>query len=506
MKERRVQPASESGIALVVVMMTLLLVTAVATGMVLLSNTEINVDANYRDEQTSLFASQAGLEEARDRLLSANGNPITPPTILPGAGGGAYALYITGSGVSPWSSSDPYQDKEYLAEMGLGSSPSGSSWYTSTGTNSNYSGPVANPVPYKWVRINLKIDRSAYTAGTPYYVDGNSANASKQVCYDNANLHEVVISAATCSAASSTYQSVYEIVSLAVTPSGTRRMLEQEVTGVPLNLTLPAALTIDGPIGAGASAVCASGDTCSNGGDYINGNSPGGADGNIAACPAGNSAPAIEVASAADQATLSAAIAPNSANIVGTPQIGYSASALANLSTVAEVEALVAQMKGLAGTNVGCNYANLNLGTAAHPTITVVTNDGATGSGAGCPSNSAVQLNSGSTGFGILVVTGTVDYVNVNSYQGIILMLGTAQFVSSSSKDTTLTGALFMAQDRNPSTGGLQASLGTPTFNFHHGSAQASDVSVQYDQCIINQVESTETTTYKVLSKRELMF
>ena len=134
--------------------------------------------------------------------------------------------------------------------MGLIAPPSGSTWYTSTATNSGYSGSTSNPVPYKWVRINLKIDRSASTAGTSYYVDGNSSNASKQVCYDSANLHEVVISAASCSTANSNYQPVYVLTSYAVTPKGTRRMLQQEVSTLPLNLTLPAALTIDGPVGA----------------------------------------------------------------------------------------------------------------------------------------------------------------------------------------------------------------------------------------------------------------
>jgi len=232
-------------------------------------------------------------------------------------------------------------------------------------------------------------------------------------------------------------------------------------------------------------------------------------DSNIAACPSGTSAPGIAVTNAADQAALSTAIAANKANIVGvggSPSVGNAASALANLSTVSQIEGLVSQMTSMAGTNVGCDQSKLNLGTAANPTITVVTNDGVSGSGAGCPSNNAVQLNSGNTGYGILVVTGELDYVNVNSYQGIILMWGTGQFISTSSKDTTLSGALFVAQDRNPNTGALQASLGTPNFNFHHGSADATDVSIQFDQCITSQVQSSAVTNYLVLSQRELMF
>jgi hypothetical protein len=506
----------ERGVALIAAIIALLLVTAVAGGMILLSNTETNVDANYRDEQVAIFAAKAGLEEARDRLLASNPNPISAPTALPGSAGGA--LYITASGVSPWSSSNTKYgvstyDKEFMSELTAAGLTASGTWYASTSSSSSYSGPSTNPLPYQWVRINLKLDASA----APYSVDGNSSNKAEQVCYDTVNLYEVVISAATCSAASTNYEPVYEITSLAITPSGTQRMLQQEVTQqvqspIPPG-TLSAALTIDGPVGStpcGSSGLFGSGSTCNGSGDYINGNTPSGTDSNIAACtpPSGTNfnVPAIAATDAADQATLSTALAANKSNIVGStgsPSVGtVSASALgtANLNTVSGVEAFVSKMEGLAGSNVGPSCSSLNLGTASSPTIAVVTN--ATGS--------ACSLNSGTTGYGILVVTGTLDYVNVNSYQGIILMLGTAQFISSSSKDTTLTGALFMAQDLNPSTGAPLAGpgLGTPSFNFHHGNASASDVSIQYDQCIVNQVESKYSTTsnYFVLSQRELAF
>jgi hypothetical protein len=184
----------------------------------------------------------------------------------------------------------------------------------------------------------------------------------------------------------------------------------------------------------------------------------------------------------------------------GTPSVGNASSALSNLSTVSQVEALVSQLTSLAGSNTcTTSCGSLNLGTAANPTVTVVNN----------ASGSAFQLNSGTTGYGILVVTGTLDYVNVNSYQGIILMLGTAQFVSSSSKDTVLTGALFMAQDRDPTSGALLAGpgLGTsPVFNYHHGSASSTDPSIQYNACVINAVEAAAVPTYNIVAVREMMF
>jgi len=525
---RSFRPDRERGVALFIVLIVLLLVTALGMGMLLLSGTETNTDANFRDEQVALFAAKAGLEEARDRMLVGNPNPIPLPTILPGAGGGAYLYYITASGVTPWSnaSTSLYPDKEYLAEMNLGSTfPGGSSWYASSNSISSYSNPSTNnPVPYQWVRVNLKIDRSAYTTNGPNYVDWNSANANDQVCYDTQNLYETVVAAGGCAYP---LENVYEITSYAVTPSGTHRMLQQEVTIQPVNLTFPGALTIDGPLAANAPTVCGSGSTCNSGGAYITGNQA-----------AGCTLPAvagIATNSATSQTNLIAGInnGGNENDITGTgadPSVSNAASALANanLTTPAQIEALVAQIKGMTsagGTNFACDVAHLppvasggGMGTAATPTVTVIYNDGVSnvGAGKGCPSNSDVQLNSGNTGAGILVVTGGIQYVNVNSYQGAILMLGTAQFTSTSSKDTTLTGALFMAKDRCASVGDtpgpctqvgeLMSGLGSPEFNYHHGSGKSTDPSIQFNQCMATQDEYLAIAGYRVLSQRELMF
>src|SRR5882762_762766 len=59
---------SERGVALIVALLMLMLISAALMGMVMMSNTETNVSANFRDEQTAFFASKAGVEEDRDRL------------------------------------------------------------------------------------------------------------------------------------------------------------------------------------------------------------------------------------------------------------------------------------------------------------------------------------------------------------------------------------------------------------------------------------------------------
>src|SRR5258708_6316549 len=71
-------------------------------------NTETNVSANFRDEQTAYFASKGGIEEARDRMRSTATNSLSPKTTLanalPGQPNGI--LYVTnpaaGEIVAPW--------------------------------------------------------------------------------------------------------------------------------------------------------------------------------------------------------------------------------------------------------------------------------------------------------------------------------------------------------------------------------------------------------------------
>ena len=58
-KKRRLRSnrqGQESGIALVIVIVALLLITAVAAGMIVYSNSEATVDNNYRDSQVALYA------------------------------------------------------------------------------------------------------------------------------------------------------------------------------------------------------------------------------------------------------------------------------------------------------------------------------------------------------------------------------------------------------------------------------------------------------------------
>ena len=475
------KPKKDSGVALIVVMLALLLVTAVGMGMILLSNSETVINSNYRDEQVALLAAKAGLEEARDRLAPKNSNNITPPAILPGATGGAYLSYITASGVSPWLSSDPNEDKEYLNEMGLSSPPSGTAWYGSTPTNTAYSGSSSNPVPYKWVRINLKLDRSAYTNGTPYYVDGNSSNANEQVCYDSVNNHEVVVASTSCPGA---YKNVYVITSYAVTASGSHRFVQEDTTFASLNFPFPAALTIAGPSPQTDFSAANSNNYQVSGIDGSAG--PG--------CPTPVNTTAIGVDNTADANVIATTELPKPNNYPGTTASPDVAGVTLPLSeqTPAELEATVAQIESIADYVVQGPATSLpNYGTAANPVTVVVdsANNGATAN---------LSLSGNITGYGLLVVRGTYTASGSVGWNGVVLVIGQGDVLGNGGGNNSYNGAMFVANTRD-SSGNLLSNFGLGTYNWNGGGGNG----ITYNSCEI--ASALTEHTYEVVSFHEIM-
>src|SRR5262249_10207743 len=105
-RKREGTKKSERGIALIIALLTLLLVSAISIGLIAMSNTETNISANFRDEQTAFFAARAGTEEIRDRLRGAATNSLSGnlPAVVPGNTNGV--LYVTNplgaEAVAPW--------------------------------------------------------------------------------------------------------------------------------------------------------------------------------------------------------------------------------------------------------------------------------------------------------------------------------------------------------------------------------------------------------------------
>src|ERR1044071_2381066 len=72
---------TERGIAMLAAIFALVLLSVIGLGMMYSTNMETAINYNYRDKQVSLYAAQAGLQEARDRIKYPYN--ITPPFSLP---------------------------------------------------------------------------------------------------------------------------------------------------------------------------------------------------------------------------------------------------------------------------------------------------------------------------------------------------------------------------------------------------------------------------------------
>ena len=129
----------ERGVALVMTIFGLLLLTAVAVAMMYSSDSETMISVNYRDKQVSTYAALSGLQEARQRvhpifgdLATANLIPTQTPTTANGQ-----VLYIlnpdptkgeTVASIAPWNPTiggkpNPYFDQELCQENMMGLQP-----------------------------------------------------------------------------------------------------------------------------------------------------------------------------------------------------------------------------------------------------------------------------------------------------------------------------------------------------------------------------------------------
>ena len=253
-KYRKTRRHPEKGIALLIAIFVLLLISVVAIALLVSSSTETALGANYRASSTVYYAALAGLEEARGRLAPKNPTHFTSaviPTPFP-LGQAVYVMNrLTGENVMPWDTSNPYYDKEYgseffpLSASSTGIQPAYSVWdYTNS--------PIVPGPMYKWVRITAATEQSLYLD-----VDSNGYyDNSLPIYYDPAQVDShgnpspgLVVTPTP----PPTAVQVLQITALAYLPNGSQKLLQYVVAPTALNLSFPAALTMDGP-NAGSNA------------------------------------------------------------------------------------------------------------------------------------------------------------------------------------------------------------------------------------------------------------
>lgn len=452
---------TEIGVALLISIFILLLISVVAIALIVSSSTESSLAGNYRSATGVYFGATAGLEEARGRLSSKDPNSFknTAPGFLPtpgtplAIGSVAYVLNPGPTDAIGSMLSTTYQDKEYDTEFGAGALGGATVTTTTSVWNNNPLNTLSFPPPlYKWVRINAVTEKSLnllvapsfsppYDATTPVYYDGVQLNIS------------------------GSGSQVLEVTALASLPNGGQKIVQYLVAPMIVNLIFPAALTMDGYSDAFSSP------------DHSVFQIRGDADSSDAACSSmPYPVPAIGVPDSADVGSVTSGIPvtphDETGNFTGTggpPSVSNVRSLLTpNLQTVQGLNQLAQTIIQNADAVISdpsgnANQSNLPSAMSSTNPMTIAVQGDPTQ-----PLQGNFFLGPGFTGYGLLLVTGNFTYATDSNWYGIVLVIGQGTVTAvESGPGGTFTGATLIAQTRNSS--------GAPLAGPHPGPASFND-------------------------------
>jgi len=539
MRKRNLR-SKERGMALLMALLALFLISAIGLGMMYMSTGETAINMNYKDSQTAFFAMRAGLEEGRDRLRTNATVPITglPTTQLPGTLNSI--LYITnpaaGDNVDPITPGNTYFDDELCHETVAGltysapnsgvacaAAPPAGSVPAYVASTSPYTG-TASALNYKWVRITLKQNNTFPNAlVAPVDALHPASGLGSQVCWNSATGQEVVVlslgynDCVTAHANLTNVGPLYIITSFALTPSGSRRIGQYEVAGITV-LPPPGALSLDGPgaafptapnshnftvdgidgsCTAAPPAGCATipnraypavGVTDQAGVNNLLGN-PVGTGGSLPTNRYGNYVGCLAAGSCATAATGSPSIVNNAASLTGLwsdpVQLNNLVQSLANSADVSES---TCSMNGLPynGHASPCGMPAQGLGTNANPQITFVNGD--------------LSLNGAVSGAGVLVVTGNLSFGGNTSFNGLVLVVGQGNMSENGGGSGEFDGQVFVANTLSHGSPFSQlATLGQPIINWTGGGGNG----IYYNSCWADRMMGMH---YSVEASREEMY
>ncbi len=285
----------EKGVALLLSILALMLLSAVAVAMMYMSATESSINSNFKAEETEYFAARAGVEEVRDRMIpgvfpySVNainmvgGVQVCPtvgqcllPSTLPALGNPNGVLYILQNGVTMADvtnfglntnctvsnqngcMADDELCHDYTiaglaaaaANVRCANLPVGNTWYSTPAApavGSGYVSAAPYALDWKWTRVTLKANSS-----TAYCVDGTAPVAgvgppvcaagqgAAQVCWNGSYESFAPVGTAVspinnspCGNIVPYANPVYMVTSLAVSSKGARRLMQEEVAQTP---------------------------------------------------------------------------------------------------------------------------------------------------------------------------------------------------------------------------------------------------------------------------------
>lgn len=470
----------QRGAALVIAIFSLMLISVVATVLIVTAGTQNAIKSNYRSAMRAFYDAKAGLEEARGRMWTSNPDSAALLNCI-FIGGQPMQLgkacYIInpagGENVDPRDPGNTYADTEYAQEWAGAAPPADAQLILSTSPNTGIAGPL-----YKWVRITPRTEASAGMAIS----GGTQRDSINPLFFDGA--HQMLSAGGTVSGEAQ----VLTITSLAVTPNGSRRMLQYSVAAPALPQafpTFPAAVTLDGngfttppgkngTIGGSTNVQINGQDGSTHSDDY--------------------GVPAIGYTNSNDASAVTKAASPaaNYLSPENTPTVGV-ASLPPLLETPGGLDSLVQSITRSADlvlsppSGTPADQTSLTSMSAANPMVVVVNGD-----------FHLSHASGGSfTGYGLLLVTGTLYYDPDDSWNGIILVIGKGVFDGSQhGSNGQINGSVLVANTRD-SSGNLLTSLGPASFNLTGGGQV-----IRYNSKSVNGAEGL--MTYQVLSFREI--
>ncbi len=498
----------QAGSAMLIAVFALLLISVIAIAMVVSSGTDTSLASNYRTSTGAYYAALAGIEEARGRLLWKNPNYINKanafPTLMNAGGlptwGLTQVLYIVnpaaGETVDPTSANPAnYPDTEYPSEY-WPLAGSAVNEISSVSTVAGLPGPS-----YKWVRITAATEKSIGID-----VDGNGIfDAATPLYYDPANPITKPGLIVTPVPPARAVQAL-EVTALSVMPAGSRRVLQYIVVPIVISpmtsgAGFPGALTLDGngvvyqvPPTLMTYAI--------NGQDGCN------------APPA--SVQSIAYTNSADYAPLFAQVNPEKASFPGspmnssgpppgtfvptTPSISPAPSTLdPQWQNPASLDGIAQDITNSADVVINGNATGTDILNRA-PTMSV--------------SNPMTVVVNGdlnltgwhNSGFGLLLVTGTLHYDPDATWNGTVLVIGQGVFSSSKNGTGGINGAVFVAKTRDGS-GNLLPTLGSAFFGSLTSYGSNPGFGINYRSCAgqspLGQ-SALGPLSYKVLSFHEI--
>jgi Tfp pilus assembly protein PilX len=490
---------TEAGIALLISIFVLLLISVVAIALIVSSGTESALAGNYRSATGVYYAALSGLEEARGRLLPKNPSSFknTAGSFLPAPGTtlpiGSVAYVLNPGPTDAYATQlTAYPDTQYDTEFGSGALAGATVTTTNSVWNVSPLNSLSIPGPlYKWVRINAVSEKSLNID-----VDADTlANSTTPLYYDGAHF----------SNSSSAGPQVLEITSFAVLPNGSQKLVQYLVAPTMLNLSFKAALTLDGNTPQFTAA------TSPN--FWVKGNDQGG----VGTCnPTG--AAFIAVGSTIPPGSFNSTFQqPGNASgipIGPPPPLDLRTHYTNSLHVDPDIEppTLSPNLQTVGGLNALVQTIQQNA-DATIPPGSIQSDSTNFMPAAMSPSNPMTIVVNGdltfngwhSTGYGLLLVTGDFTYDPDASWNGIILVIGKGRIYSyqGNSATTQIQGAVFLAKTVDASNNPL-ASTSAPissSFDFSSTPITLSN-GIYYSSCWIQA--SLPNLGYTILSFHEI--